>query len=122
MPAIYSTLSNDRSFPRYNAPKPGARLTRHTYSSAILIKGGANVADKHFQTQKFIATEVTVEELKALEENASFKRLMQRGFLGKNKPHGEKRDLASPKTDAELKAKAGKKGVEVRLNTDTDES
>jgi len=122
MPTIYSTLSNDRSFPRYKAAKEGARLTRHSYSSAILIKGGANVADKHYQTQKFVATEVSAEELKTLEENASFKRLMQRGFLGKNKPHGDKRDLASPKTEKELKDKAGKKGVEVRLNTDAEES
>ena len=118
MPVIYSTLSNDRTFPKYKAKDNDGRIVRSRYDSAILIKGGANVADKHHNTKPYVETEVSADDLKALESNKSFQRLKQRGFLSTNKPQGEKRDKAAPKTEKELKDKAGKKGVEVKLNTE----
>ncbi len=117
MPTIYSTLSNDRTFPKYEPSAKDGRIVRNRYGSAILIKGGANVANKHHQTQKFVETEVSDAELKALKENPVFKRLADRGFLTMTKPSSPKRDGAAPKTEEELKAKAGKKGVDVKLNT-----
>lgn len=118
MPIIYSTLSNDRTFPKYE-PKSGdgKGVTRNRYSSAILIKGGANVADKHHNTRGFAETEVSAEDLKVLQENKVFQRLSKRGFLTTSKPKDGKKDGAAPKTEEELKAKAGKKGVDVHLNT-----
>lgn len=121
MPTIYSMLSNDRSFPKYEPKKGGPGVTKNRYSSSILIKGGANVANKHFQTKKFVESEVTDAELKILEENKSFQRLKQRGFLSTTKPKSDKKDAAAPKTEKELKDKAGKKGVDVKLNTDSEE-
>lgn len=119
MPTIYSTLSNDRSFPKYEAKPEGAKgVTKNRYKSSILIKGGANVADKHFQTKGVAETEVSAEDLKTLQENSSFKRLVQRGFMSTSKPKDAKKDGSAPKTEDELKAKAGKKGVKVELNTE----
>lgn len=119
MPTVYSTLSNDRSFPKY---QPGAKdekgVKRRRYDSAILIKGGANVADKHFQTKPVAETNVSAEDLKILQDNASFKRLVERGFFSLNKPKDTKRDKSAPKTEAELKALAGKKDLDIQLNTD----
>lgn len=117
MPTVYSMLSNDRTFPKYAPSAKDGRIVRNRYDSAILIKGGANVADKHFQTRKFVETEVSEADLKILKENAVFKRLMARGFLTLGKPGAEKKDGAAPKTEEELKAKAGKKNVELKLNT-----
>jgi hypothetical protein len=117
MPTIYSTLSNDRTFPLYEKAVEGSVVTKAKYKSAILIKGGANVSDKHFQTKAIVETEVTAEELKLLQDNASFKRLEKRGFLSSKRPVSPKKDAAAPKTKKELQDKAGKKGVAVELNT-----
>ena len=118
MPKIYSSLSNDRSFPLYEEAAQGGKVSRRHYKSSLLIKGGANVTDKYHNTQPVAVTEVTVDELKMLQENQSFQRLEKRGFLS-TKPIAEpKRDGAAPKTEKELKSKAGKKGVEIKLNTE----
>lgn len=117
MPTIFSTLSNDRTFPLYEKAPEGSTVTKSKYKSAILVKGGANVADKHFNSKSVAETEVTADELKLLQENASFKRLEKRGFLSTKRPVAPKKDAAAPKTDKQLKEKAGKKGVDVVLNT-----
>lgn len=117
MPTIYSTLSNDRSFPKYEAANKTGKVERRRYKSSILIKGKANVADKHFQTKGFVETQVSDEDMKCLKESKAFQRLVERGFLSPTKPKEARRDGAAPKTEEELKAKAGKKGVAVELNT-----
>lgn len=118
MPKIYSTLSNDRSFPLYQAgAKDEQGVRRRRYDSAILIKGGANVADKHMNTNGVVETDVTKEQLEFLEQNASFKRLVERGFLSLTKPKDTKRDGAAPRTEQELKDAAGRKDLKVLTNT-----
>lgn len=119
MPVIYSRLSNDRTFPNY-IPKKGddKTVSRSRYGSAILVKGGANVSDKNRVTPEYVETNVTAEDLKILQDNATFKRLVDRGWLSLSKPKEAKKDAAAPKTEKELKDKAAKKGVEVKLNTD----
>lgn len=121
MPTIFSTLSNDRTFPLYADPAKGSQVSKRTYKSSILVKGGANVANKHGQTKGVTETEVTADELKMLQANPSFQRLEKRGFLSTKRPTEPKRDGAAPKTEAELKAKSGKKGVDVVLNTEEPE-
>lgn len=117
MPTIFSTLSNDRTFPLYEKAPEGSNVTKSKYKSSILVKGGANVADKHFNTKSVVETEVTADELKLLQDNASFKRLEKRGFLSTKRPASPQKDTAAPKTKKELQDKAGKKGVAVELNT-----
>lgn len=120
MPTIHSMLSNDRSFPKYEPRKEGATgVSKRVYKTSILIKGGANVSNKHMVTKTSVETDVSDADLKALQESASFQRMVKRGFLSYKKPASEavKKDASAPKTEAELKAKAAKKGVEVKLNT-----
>jgi hypothetical protein len=74
---IYSTLT---SSVRYALWKKGGQDLK-VKDSEVLIKGGANVADKNFVTPQGVITIVTDEQLAALEENKVFRRHRARGFL-----------------------------------------
>lgn len=109
---IFSMLSNDQSFPIYAAKKKdGKQVSVNKSKSAILIKGGANVASKHTQTSKFVETQVSAEDFKLLEESPVFKRMVARGFLSTEKPAVAKKDKSAPLTEKDVKAKNAKATV-----------
>lgn len=110
MKTIYSTLSNDQVFPSYTKNK-GKKVAARKAKTAILIKGGANVADKRHQTAKFVETQITDEEFKILEDHPSFKRMVERGFFSLKKPTSGKKDKCAPLDEKDIKAKNAKATV-----------
>lgn len=110
MKTIYSTLSNDQVFPSY-IKKEGKKVAAQKVKTAILIKGGANVADKHHQTAKFVETEISDEDFKTLEAHPAFQRMVERGFLTNKKPKSIKKDKCAPLDKADIKAKNAKATV-----------
>lgn len=110
MKSIFSTLSNDQVFPSY-IKKEGKKVSAQKVKTAILIKGGANVANKHHQTVKFVETKITDEEFKTLEDHPVFKRMIDRGFFSLKKPTSSKRDKCAPLNKADIKAKNAKATV-----------
>lgn len=116
--SIFSTLSNDQSFPTY-VKREGVKVSAAKVSTAILIKGGANVANKHHITSEFVETKVTDEEFKQLEEHPTFKKMISRGFFSLKKPTETKKDSCAPLDQKDIKAKNAK--VTVVTNTETPE-
>lgn len=114
---IYSYLSNDQIFPSY-IKKEGEKVSVTKSKNSILIKGGANVADKHYQTKKYIETQVTAEDFKMLESSDVFCRMVERGFLTFKKPVGTKKDKCAPITEKDVKNKNSKAKVEINIKTD----
>lgn len=105
-------LSNDQSFPLYaEKKKDGKQVSVNKASSSILIKGGANVANKHNQTSKVVETQVSDEDFKLLEASPVFQRLVKRGFLSTKKPEAVKKDKSAPLTEKDIKAKNAKATV-----------
>ena len=118
MKTIYSTLSNDQAFPSY-IKKEGKKVSAAKVKTAILIKGGANVANKHHQTDKFVETQISDEEFKTLEASPVFKRMITRGFFSLKKPTSVKKDKCAPLDKKDTKAKNAK--ATVVTNTETPE-
>lgn len=77
MPYVYSTLTCDNAYVVYS--QGGADLKVKT--GQILIKGGTGVANARLITPLGVATKVTAEELKLLEENTVFKLHKENGFI-----------------------------------------
>jgi hypothetical protein len=107
MITIYSTLSNDQSFPTYIKGK-GKTVAAAKIKTAILIKGGAHVANKHHITSKFAETQITSEDLKVLEDSPAFNRMVERGFFTMQKPTEIKKDKSAPLIEKDIKAKNAK--------------
>ncbi len=103
---VYSTITNDTSYPMYieNNSKDlgiikkrpdGTRMT-------VIIKGGHGVANKHMFTPRGVVTQVTDEEMEYLLQNVNFKRHMKAGFVTY-----EKKEVAPEKKILEMAAKDG---------------
>jgi len=74
---VWSTLTADQRYTLWK--KGGADL--QIKDRGVLIKGGANVANKHLQTPRGVMTQVTAEQLEILEACPSFLRHKERGFI-----------------------------------------
>lgn len=74
---IYSTLTQSNEYSVW--VKGGADLKQR--AQKVIIKGGANIANKHLVTPRGVVTEVTEDELALLEGNKVFQRHKQRGFI-----------------------------------------
>lgn len=107
---VYSTSSTNLSYPEYAKTAPGQppRIIR-----AVIVKGGANVANKHVITPYGVATEVTEEEATFLVTNENFQRHVVAGFVRyearKHDPEVvaadmEARDGSSPLVPADFEA------------------
>lgn len=118
MKSIFSTLSNDQAFPSY-IKKEGKQVSAAKTKTAILIKGGANVANKHHQTGMFVETKISDEEFKVLEESPVFERMIERGFFSLKKPASGKKDKCAPLDEKDIKKKNAK--ATVVTNTETPE-
>ena len=103
MAYIYSTLSSDNEYRVYK--KGGADM--NIVAGKVVVKGKANIANKNIITPRGVATMVTADELKLLEENESFKRHKERGFISVSTKQEtadkvandmSKKDKSAPKT------------------------
>lgn len=108
---IYSQASNDFVIPKYEKRDNPKLQAPHDIESAIIIKGGANVAfsasNKHQRNTKWAITEVTGGELELLKAHKGFMRRVTRGFITIDKePEELKADKSAQMTEKELKAKA----------------
>lgn len=74
---VYSTLSAPVRYTVYQ--KSGNDIPRAERS--VLIKGGANVADKNFITPRGVVTTISVEELALLEQDKLFQLHVKNGYL-----------------------------------------
>lgn len=116
MAFILSSLTNDTKYCFWEKKAENLVVVK----KEILIKGGANVADKKtLVTPNGASTEVSDEELALLKENPSFKRHLERGFVRivetdnkyKAKEESEKLDKkdGSAQLTPEVYKKRGKK-------------
>lgn len=115
MPYVASTLSADVNYCAYGRTPTGNNEVRRS----VLIKGQANVADKHFITKDGVTTKVSNEELAFLRENPVFKMHEARGFVkicatesrAENTKDLEKKDASAPLTpkDYEVQGKKAPK-------------
>lgn len=76
---VYSTLSCDNLYNTY-VPKSNDNQFNEVIRS-ILIKGGANVCNKYFVTNKGVVTQVSDEDLALLEKNPCFLEHKKNGFI-----------------------------------------
>lgn len=114
MKSIFSTLSNDQAFPSY-VKTEGKKVSARKARTAILIKGGANVANKHHVTDKFVETQISDEEFKTLEASPVFKRMIERKFFSLKKPTESKKDKCAPLDEKDIKAKNAKATVTTNI-------
>jgi intein-encoded DNA endonuclease-like protein len=111
MTKIYSQASNDMVVPTYSDQENTKDSSARQIESAIIIKGGANVAfSDEAKTQrnvKWAVTEVSESELKTLEACKPFMRKVKAGFITVGKePDLIKADKSSQMTEDQLKSKA----------------
>lgn len=99
---IYSTLTCDNAYTNYG---PGGGDIPIAEPS-ILIKGGANAADKRIVTPYGVVTEVTEDQLASLEKNADFQLHKKNGFItvstSKKDPEVVAADMTPRSPDAPL--------------------
>jgi hypothetical protein len=74
---VYSTLSAPVRYSTY--AKGEGDMSRE--ESSVLIRGGANVADKNFITPRGVQTIITAEEHAKLKENKLFQTHFANGFI-----------------------------------------
>ena len=112
MTTVYSSLSNDKTFPIYGK-RSGDNAAASRFTSSVLIKGGANVVNKRtHEVSGFVATELAKEDYDHIKDNPQFKRLLQRGFLSLTPPKEPKKDKSAQLTDTDIKAKMPKVKIE----------
>lgn len=118
MTKIYSMVSNDCVFPVYSESDPKKEVQQRKAAKKILIAGGANVAKPRTDgsTPKFVVTDVSADDLKALQEIPAFKRKVDRGFyvIGKE-PTVFKADGSAQITEEQLT----KKNPKAKVSTGT---
>lgn len=106
MPYVYSTLAATVTYENTEVPTEANPIPR--VLSSVTVKGGANVIDSKFNTEKAFRTEVTEEQLEHLKANAVFKAHVADGYVmyDDTKANAEKvakenlkaRDVSAPKT------------------------
>jgi len=111
MTKIYSQASNDVVIPHYEKKKDPKEQSNNVIESAIIIKGGANVAfsasNKTQRDTKWVITEVSAEELKTLKDHMGFMRRVKAGFITVGEePEELKTDKSAQMTEKQLQAKS----------------
>jgi len=118
---IYSTLSADTAYAIYvnNDVKSLPVIER-----SILIRGGANVSNKHFVTPKGVVTQISPEDYQLLQADYHFCEHLKHGFISVEKSNVaiEKvvknmtpKDEAAPKTPEDPDFHGTTKVAEVSL-------
>lgn len=100
---VYTTSSTDLAYRKYSDPVKGSlpRVLRE-----ITIRGGANVADKHFITPCGVGTEVTDDDVEFLRADPNFQRHEKAGFV---MIVGRKLDPEVPVADMEQRDRSAPK-------------
>jgi hypothetical protein len=111
---IYSTLSNNQLYTKYLA-NPGGDMPR--VDRTVLIKGGANVADKHFVTPLGVVTEISAEDYELLKENKLFQTHVENGFITTDAKHVNIDKIVADMTGADQSAPLTPQDYEVADKT-----
>ena len=111
MTKIYSQASNDFVLATYEKKKDAKEQSNNVIESAIIIKGGANVAfsasNKHQRNTKWAITEVSEKELETLKAHKGFMRRVKKGFITIGEEPAElKADKSAQMTEEQLKGKS----------------
>lgn len=111
MTKIYSQASNDFVIAEYKKKESKTEQSENVIESAIIIKGGANVAfsasNKMQRDTKWAITEVNADQLKVLEAHKGFMRRVKRGFITVGEePAALKVDKSAQMTAEQLKSKS----------------
>lgn len=122
---IFSTLSNDKSFPLYGEKKEGSGLIKKSaHKTAILIKGGAKLQDRNQIKEAksdYAVTELTADQYKEIKDNPAFKRMIERGFFTVDKaPSSPKKDKSSPLSVESVKKNPMTSKAKTTDNKETD--
>lgn len=75
---IYSTLSCTQRYVKWSTPVAG-NIPRE--ERAVVIEGGANVANKHIITPRGVVTEVSDADYQCLKENSLFLTHVKNGYV-----------------------------------------
>ena len=78
MPFIFSTATNDTIYTEYEKVGEGGLPT---IIRRVVVKGGANLADKKLITPKGVVTNVSDDDIEWLKAHASFQRHVNKGFI-----------------------------------------
>ncbi len=81
MAFILSTLSTPVEYTIYSSNFAGDQPTLNRVIDKVVIDGYANMANKHFITEKSVLTEVTDAQLKLLKANKVFQMHVNNGYL-----------------------------------------
>lgn len=81
MAFILSTLSAPVEYTIYSKDFAGDQPTLNRVIDKVVIDGYANMANKHFVTEKSVLTEVTDEQLELLKANKVFQMHVNNGYL-----------------------------------------
>ena len=108
---IYSQASNDFVIPTYEKKEDAKIQSSNVIESAIIIKGGANVAfsaaNKTQRNTKWAITEVDADQLATLKDNKGFMRRVKRGFISiDQEPSDLKMDKSAQITEKQMKEKS----------------
>lgn len=103
---IYSTLANDQLYTNYSKGTAG---TPPAPTFKFLVKGGANVLGRlDIQTPRGLVTSIEDNELKKLEENASFQRHRKGGFIAVEKSMKKVESVVGGMTEKDKSAQTTK--------------
>ena len=110
MTKIYSQASNDFVLATYKK-KDAKEQSSNVIESAIIIKGGANVAfsasNKTQRKTKWAITEVDEKQLETLKAHKGFMRRVKRGFITIDEEPSElKADKSAQMTENQLESKS----------------
>jgi len=97
---VYSTLSADTSYPTWHK-SGGDQMVK---GPDIIIKGGANVADKNLVTPRGCVTTLTDEQFAQVEANSVFKRHLERGYVSVDKRRVDPEAAAADMTTRDVSA------------------
>jgi len=81
MPFILSTLSTPVEYTIYSRDFAGKEPTVNRVLDKVVIDGYANIANKHFITEKSCLTEITDHQLELLKANKVFQMHVDNGFV-----------------------------------------
>lgn len=98
---VFSTLTATTNYAMY-APNTSRDLP--VIERSIIIKGGANLADKHFITPKGVMTEVSDTDLELLMKDYHFQQHMELGFITVERVKADAEVVAADMTSKDASA------------------
>lgn len=116
MPVIYSTMTSSVKYTKYKPREAGQ--PHNVALGHVLIKGGANVADRHLHTPRGVATSITQDEYEFLKTDPTFKQHLAKGHVtvsdadvsaDKVAKDMTPKDASAPKTPTDYIGKEGPK-------------